>query len=481
MHNFKKNRRGSNLLICILLLGCDGDDNKNEPKTESGAEFCSDKIDNDGDGATDCVDAECSAFCKCDPNAVLDEEVLSLPRLRVDLSDQFRPVTHAASGSLYGLGEEGMPSDDLIGPLKPFMFTQMAPGGRQRTVGDALEVAPIAERAGATVMIRMPDIYSGFPYAWVDFDDWLEKVETIVADTTASGATNIYGYEIWNEPDWTWPSDAEPFFDVWKATFDKIREADRETDIVGPSIASWNKLWMRQFFEFAIENDCMPDIVCWHELGEPEGSYVDDPKPEFIPEHSADYRSLEEELGVGPLPITINEYGVQTEEGVPGGMVRYIAHFERENIESANMAFWYAAGRLSDLVTRDGRANGGWWFYKFYGDLSGQMAMSYREPDVSVDLDGIGAVDAETETVSVIFGGAKGDRAIVIEGFDTLPFFSCRAEVTAEHTPWEGKDGAVSKPDVLFREEYQIIDGILAVPITDMNEDSGYRLVITPL
>ena len=62
------------------------------------------------------------------------------------------------------------------------------------------------------------------------------------------------------------------------------------------------------------------------------------------------------------------------------------------------------------------------------------MAMSYREPDVVLDLDGIGSVDEEGEVVSVIFGGAEGDRAIVIEGFDQLPFFNCRAMVTAEST-----------------------------------------------
>lgn len=47
----------------------------------------------------------------------------------VDLATQYRPVTHVASGSLYGLAEEGRPSDQLIGPTKPKMFTQMAPNG----------------------------------------------------------------------------------------------------------------------------------------------------------------------------------------------------------------------------------------------------------------------------------------------------------------------------------------------------------------
>ena len=83
----------------------------------------------------------------------------------VDLANQYRPVTHVASGSLYGLAEEGRPADHLIAPTKPKMFTQMAPNGGQlpngetTPIGDALKVAPIAERNGAQVTIRMPDIY----------------------------------------------------------------------------------------------------------------------------------------------------------------------------------------------------------------------------------------------------------------------------------------------------------------------------------
>ena len=180
------------------------------------------------------------------------------------------------------------------------------------------------------------------------------------------------------------------------------------------------------------------------------------------------------------LPISINEYGVQTEEGVPGGMVRYIAHFEREMVESANIAFWFGAGRLSDLVTQDGAANGGWWFYKFYGDMEGQMLMTRREPDVPLDLDGIGSIDETAEVVHVIFGGADGDRAIVIEDFDAVPFFGCNVHVVAESTPWTGKDGAVTAPTTLFDGILPVVNGTLAVRISGMSSTSGYRLVITP-
>ena len=90
------------------------------------------------------------------------------------------------------------------------MFTQPPPGathlpnGEPAPVGDALKVWRAARRHGATVTIRLPDIFPTFPYQWQGDDYWYAQVERIVRETKASGADNIYGYEIWNEPQWTW-------------------------------------------------------------------------------------------------------------------------------------------------------------------------------------------------------------------------------------------------------------------------------------
>ena len=92
--------------------------------------------------------------------------------ITIDLGDAYRPVTHVASGSLYGLSFDGVPPDNTIQPTRPKMFTQMAPNGHQlpngttEPTGDALKVAGAAARAGAKVTIRMPDWYPSFPARW---------------------------------------------------------------------------------------------------------------------------------------------------------------------------------------------------------------------------------------------------------------------------------------------------------------------------
>jgi hypothetical protein len=411
----------------------------------------------------------------------------TLPDLGVQLSNQYRPVTHAASGSLYGLASDGTPPDAVIGPTKPFMFTQMAPNGQQlgngatTPTGDALKVGPAAARAGAKVTIRMPDTYPNFPYQWVSLADWYGRVDAMVAATVASAATNIYAYEIWNEPNWTWnnPNNSGlAFNDAWKDTFVRIKTQDTTTRIMGPSISIWDPVFMQSFLSFCIANACLPDVVSWHELGDVNGVA----RPGYIPTSVGAYRTMEASLGISKRPISIDEYGVVAEEGVPGSMIRYIAQFERQGVDSACIAYWHQSGRLSDLLTSAHVANGGWWLYKFYGDMSGTMAMTTPSATGAtvLALDGVASVDATAGNVQVVFGGASGNNAVTIQGFGSLPFFACTAHVKAETTPWNGVDAAVAAPTTLFETDYPISNGQVIVTISNMIASSGYRLTITP-
>lgn len=74
--------------------------------------------------------------------------------LTVNVAQPFRPVTHVASGGLYGLAESSRPADSALLPLKVDSLTQPAPGVGQKPNGqppggDSLLVAPQATRVGA--------------------------------------------------------------------------------------------------------------------------------------------------------------------------------------------------------------------------------------------------------------------------------------------------------------------------------------------
>ncbi len=286
--------------------------------------------------------------------------------LVVNAGTNLRPVTHVASGALYGLSANGTPAASLVDPLRPSSFVQMAPGGKQLPngepvpAGDALVVAPEAAAAGATVIVRMPDWYPNFPYRWVSWSDWLAAVDKQIASVKASGARNIGAYELWNEPDWTWNTSAAGSFDAgWVRTFREVRSKDTTTPIDGPSISFYSQSFFTDFLNNAKANNALPDIVSWHELGGDTNIAAD----------VAAYRSLEASLGISRRPIVIEEYATRTEVGVPGSLVGYIAKFERAGVRNADLPFWNQYGTMGDtLVSTGGARNAAWWLYKWYGD-----------------------------------------------------------------------------------------------------------------
>jgi hypothetical protein len=394
--------------------------------------------------------------------------------LVVSADHVLRPVTQLASGSLYGLATPDVPAASLVKALHPNTFVQMAPGGHQlpngepAPAGDALVVAPDAARAGAKVVVRMPDWYPNFPYQWVSWDDWLGAVDTQVASVQASSATNVSAYELWNEPDWTWnEAAAGPFDDGWVRTFREVRSKDASTPIQGPSYSTYQADRMKTFLQKAIATHTVPEIIAWHELEHASS----------IPADVAAYRALESSLGLSPRPIAIEEYATPSEVGVPGALVGYIAKFERAGVDNAELAFWNHYGTLGDLLTDTGGApNGAYWLYTWYGQMRGNMVVT--TPPGITGIDGAASVTPDRRQVSVIFGGGSGAGAVTVNGLDKLAGLGRQVDVKLEYTPSKGRTTAVTGPVTISETTYAVSHGSITVPVA-MNATSGYHLVIT--
>ncbi|MGW7422824.1 RICIN domain-containing protein [Streptomyces sp. NPDC054813] len=399
----------------------------------------------------------------------------SATTLVVSANQTLRPVTHVASGSLYGLDTASVPADSLVEPLKPNTFVQMAPGGSQlpngepSPGGDALVVAPEAARAGAKVVVRMPDWYPNFPYKWVSWSDWLSAVDKQVAAVKSSGATNVAAYELWNEPDWTWDTSAAGSFDSgWATTYKEVRAKDSNTPIQGPSYSAWNQSWMSTFLTDAKASGTVPDIIAWHEL---QGS-------QNIAAHVAAYRALETGLGISPRPIAIEEYGTTSEVGVPGPLASYVAKFERAGVHDAELAFWNHYGTLGDTLTDTGGSpNGAYWLYKWYGDMSGNMLVT--TPPAQTGIDGFASRNGAGNQISVVAGGCTGSCAVTVNGLSSLPAFGSTVHVKLEYTPSKGRTTAVSGPITVSDADYPVSGGSITMPVT-MNASDGYHLTVTP-
>ncbi|WP_405467883.1 RICIN domain-containing protein [Streptomyces canus] len=399
----------------------------------------------------------------------------SATTLVVNANQTLRPVTHVATGSLYGLADGTTPADSVVQALKPNTFVQMAPGGSQlpngepKPAGDALVVAPKAARAGAKVVVRMPDWYPNFPYKWVSWADWLSAVDKQVASVQSSGATNISAYELWNEPDWTWDTtNAGTFNAGWARTYKEVRAKDTTTPIQGPSYSAWNQSWMSSFLTDAKASGTVPDVIAWHEL---QGS-------QDIAAHVSAYRAMESSLGISARPISIEEYGTPAEMGNSGALIGYAAKFERTGVRDAELAFWNHYGTLGDTLTDTGGSpNGSYWTYKWYGDMSGNMLVT--TPPAQTGIDGIASRNSAGNQISVVAGGCTGSCAVTVNGLSSLSAFGSTVHVKVEYSPGTGRTTASPGPITISDADYTVSGGSVTVPVT-MNATDGYHVVVTP-
>lgn len=390
--------------------------------------------------------------------------------LTVNVGTVVRPVTHVAAGGLYGVDTGSTnPSSALLNPLRPRQFTQPPPGTKQTSTGccNALGVNAKLASAGAHQYIRMPDIYAGFPYPAVTMADWTAKVDTMVQAKldAGSGASTVNGWEIWNEPDWTWPSSLGSYFNGWTTTYNRIRTKDKSTPIVGPGYAIYNHQWMLDFFTNAKNTNTLPAVAVWHEL-DPD-SYLN------VQAHVNDFRALENSLGIGHRPISINEYATAAQVDQPSIAVHYMSVFERAGIDNAERAFWYEPGTLNGLVYNN-QPTASYWAYKWYGDQSGNIVQTSSNNQW---LDGVASYNAGTKQVNIIFGEADGNNTLQINGLGALGTSTVHVQISSTNTT--GRATVQSAPNVLWNQDYTLTNGNLTLPIYNMTGLAAYQVLIT--
>lgn len=397
--------------------------------------------------------------------------------LYVQLDKVIRPVTHVASGALYGV-VESIPASitDLVAPLKPKSYVQpaLSGSGRQQPYGSAVAVSQrLASIPDASVTVRLADVLPGWPYNWVSWSNWETTIRSVVSAKISSGRNNYYGYELWNEPDGTWQSKNGVFNSVlWKPTYNLIRSLDPQAKIIGPAFSYYNQSKMSEFLSYCKTNNCLPDIICWHQWGS-----------ETLSANIDSYRALETSLGISPRLISINEYSHNTHEyeGAPGPSAPFIAKFERKGVDTANISWWFPSlpGRLGSLITAQNQKNGGWWFYKWYGDMSGNMVNTIPPNDKSDGLDGFANIDLTAKYASVGLGGNHtGTVYVQISGIPAS--FGNTVNVKVEHVTWSSKETAVNGTVTDADTVYNVVGGSITVPVNMTNALWGYHVYLKP-
>jgi chitodextrinase len=421
--------------------------------------------------------------------------------LRVDLATDRGEFLGGASGLLYGLYGDGMPTDNLVEGMGVRTVATKAQDGAQHPGSDALEVVgPLADTTDGDVYLRVTDWYRGFPYQWpgdtpeeklADYarvlDGQLDRIATLdpehrdnlVIEPFNEPEGNMFGTGEWSLDRTSWLTDPTAYFAAWDTTYRTIKERYPDMRVAGPGTSQLFGQ-VEGFLEHTVEAGTVPDIITWHELTHPQA----------IRDSVERFRGWEAQVFAGTdhegteLPININEYAFNYHTSVPGQMVQWMSAIEDTKVD-AMIAFWNINGNLSDSAVQTNRGNGQWWLYNAYAQMTGHtVQVTPPAPGENYTLQGVATLDEEAGVARALLGGGTGSAPVDVVNVPA-DVFGDQVRVTVREIPWTGQLGDSAQPRHLAELTLPVHDGAVTVDfggdvLPALVESSAYELVVTP-
>ncbi len=438
------------------------------------------------------------------------------PTLQVDANSFLGEVSSRASGYLYGTAENGVPDAAVVESLDVSSVSQKVIDGLQHPIGDVDNVAPMLQNCDY-ITVYMQDCFDTWYYCHQEIMDiratgnydsmefvrerFLPQVKEATEKLVRTDYQDRLVYCLYNEtdnavwfgtpsPDGTWLMFDEAarlrFYEAWKVTYDLVRSIDPDAMIGGPGYCDYNYDENKEFLEYCLENDCMPDVMIYHELGEFSSYYWQD--------HVDEYRELEDDLGISDLPIIVTEYGTMYECGAPADMMKYITAIENSGAY-ANAAYWRLANNLNDTVADNNSPNSNWWLFRWYADMEGYLldakiidithadfanAIKYEYDRFHYKyFNGISSMTEEKDEITVLCGGSDYDSYVSFKHLGKTNLGK-KVNVKIESVCYEGLSGIVNEPTVVAEYTDRVVAGKLRVDLKNPDRNSVYHITLTP-
>ncbi|WP_233625091.1 LamG-like jellyroll fold domain-containing protein [Actinoplanes sp. ATCC 53533] len=420
--------------------------------------------------------------------------------LTIDLGTNTGAFHGGASGTLYGVYGDGVPSRNLIEGMGLRTVSTKAQDGPQHPGADALEVVkPLADSTGGDVYIYMTDIYRGFPYEWpgttpkAKLDDFKAKIATQVDQVLTLAAKyrehvvfvpfnepegNMFGTGQWSYNSVSWLDNPRDFYAAWDEVHALIKKKMPDARIAGPNTSILYDQ-DKDFLRHTVAAGTVPEVFSWHELGDPAR----------IRTSVARYRAWEDELFAGTrhagrhLPININEYAFNYHTSVPGQMIQWVSAIEDSKVD-ADIAYWNIDGNLSDSAVQENRANGQWWLLHSYAQMSGHtVQVTPPFPGQSYTMQGVATLDPARSQARALIGGASGTGTVTFANVDRKLFGSA-VRVLVQEIPWSGQLGDSAQPRVVADFDQRVTGGKATVDfgsrLPAFDESSAYQIILSP-
>ena len=442
------------------------------------------------------------------------------PTIVFDASDLTGEVTSGASGFLYGLAEDGVPSYNMVESVDVSTVSAKTLGGLQHPIGDVDNVANEVIAGGSCdyIIVYLQDMYSTWYYDWANINemksqgtyDWKEYIESTffplikqtVTEMKAAAYHDKLVYCLYNECDngiWfgTWvPTDdgggwnnfddagKQNFYDAWKLTYDYVKSLDPDALIGGPGNYEYSSEKMDGFLSFTSANACTPDMMIYHELG--------DYSIRDWQVNVNDLKRIEKKYGISTdTPILVSEYGRMIDNGHPGIMAKYITQIENSKVY-ADQAYWLLANNLCNTAADYNTPNSAWWLYRWYADMEGQTMqptiMDLFHSDFGKAFEeqrelrykhflGLGSITDEKDEIRILTSGADYKGRVKITHLGNTNLKGKQVYITVSRITYQGIAGKVYEPEVI-RAYKTSCKNTLAVELGEMNDASAYYVVI---
>lgn len=417
---------------------------------------------------------------------------LTVPRVTADFSKKSE-LTGRASGFLYGFAEDDIPSREIAESIGINALATKTAGGLQHPIGDVKDVADTFLSAGGEMlMVYTQDMYDTWYYQLDSLPEYYEKLKTTVTAMESSFYKDSLVYCIYNEMDngaWLgsfWEEENRyKFYDAWKDAYDIVKGIDPDAKLAGPGHCGYNYDFIKEFLEYCKENDCLPEVVVWHELSDQSIYWM---------EHNFNgYYSICDELGIERLPVCISEYGLMRTNGIPGESVKWISRLEAEDAYGC-VAYWRLANNLSDTVADDVTPNSNYWVYNFYGKMKGKELetaewdmlhsnignwLKGKYPLLNKGFIALTSYDESEEKFYVLAGGSEKDSKIVIDNLEGAFSNGDKFTVSISCVDYKGLGGKVNSPVLCETKNITVRNGKLSFTVPCERESQAFFIEIT--
>lgn len=417
---------------------------------------------------------------------------LIIPTVTFDFSSQSE-LTGRASGFLYGFAEEDIPSSEIAESIGINALATKTAGGLQHPIGDVRDVSDTFLSAGGEMlMVYTQDMYDTWYYQLDSLEEYNEKVKKTVTEMENSPYKDSLVYCIYNEMDngaWLgsfWEEENRyKFYDAWKDTYSLVKEINPKARIAGPGHCGYNYDFIKEFLVYCKGNDCLPEVVVWHELSD-QSIYR-------IKSNFEGYYSVCDELGIERLPVCISEYGLMRTNGIPGESVKWISRLEEQDAYGC-VAYWRLANNLSDTVSDDVTPNSNYWVYNFYAKMKGKELHSEewdmlhsnignwlkgKYPLMNKGFIALSSFDDKEEKFYILTGGSDRSSKIRIKNLGDA--FSDGEKLTAKisYVDYKGLGGAVNTPVTAEIKSITVKGGSITFTVPCQRESQAFFIEIT--